>query len=117
MINKERHPFRKKWGQNFLIDPNIVKKIYRTIAPIDSDNILVGIPIQVNIQANLDTLHFARYPVLKNIDNKINVENIQLSENDVTYTIKIWDVGKVVFPSIPVTFTRPSANSNSLDFL
>ena len=40
MINKETHPFRKKWGQNFLIDPNIVKKIYRTIDPIDSDNIL-----------------------------------------------------------------------------
>ena len=40
MINKETHSFRKKWGQNFLIDPNIVKKIYRTIEPIDSDNIL-----------------------------------------------------------------------------
>ncbi len=40
MINKETHSFRKKWGQNFLIDPNIVKKIYRTINPIDSDNIL-----------------------------------------------------------------------------
>ena len=40
MINKETHSFRKKWGQNFLIDPNIVKKIYRTIGPIYSDNIL-----------------------------------------------------------------------------
>ena len=40
MINKETHSFRKKWGQNFLIDPNIVKKIYRTIDPIVSDNIL-----------------------------------------------------------------------------
>ena len=40
MINKETHSFRKKWGQNFLIDPNIVKKIYRTIEPMDSDNIL-----------------------------------------------------------------------------
>jgi len=40
LINKETHSFRKKWGQNFLIDPNIVKKIYRTIEPIDSDNIL-----------------------------------------------------------------------------
>ena len=40
MINKETHSFRKKWGQNFLIDSNIVKKIYRTIEPIDSDNIL-----------------------------------------------------------------------------
>ena len=40
MINKGTHSFRKKWGQNFLIDSNIVKKIYRTIEPIDSDNIL-----------------------------------------------------------------------------
>ena len=40
MINKETHSFRKKWGQNFLIDPNIVKKIYRIKDPIDSDNIL-----------------------------------------------------------------------------
>ncbi len=40
MIKKETHSFRKKWGQNFLIDPNIVKKIYQTINPIDSDNIL-----------------------------------------------------------------------------
>jgi 16S rRNA (adenine1518-N6/adenine1519-N6)-dimethyltransferase len=40
LIKKETHSFRKKWGQNFLIDPNIVKKIYRTIDPIDSDNIL-----------------------------------------------------------------------------
>ena len=40
MTDKTPHPFRKKWGQNFLIDPNIVKKIYRTICPIDSDNIL-----------------------------------------------------------------------------
>lgn len=40
MINKETHSFRKKWGQNFLIDPNIVKKIYRTIEPINSNNIL-----------------------------------------------------------------------------
>ena len=40
MINKETHSFRKKWGQNFLIDPNIIKKIYRTIDPIGSDNIL-----------------------------------------------------------------------------
>ena len=40
MINKETHSFRKKWGQNFLIDPNIIKKIYRIIKPIDSDNIL-----------------------------------------------------------------------------
>ena len=81
---------------SFLIGNN------KVITLIDSNNILIGQPIQLNIQANLDTLHFARYPDLKNIDNKINVENVQLSENDVTYTIKIWDVGKIEIPSIPV---------------
>ena len=40
MIKKDPHPFRKKWGQNFLVDPNIVKKIYKTIDPKPSDRII-----------------------------------------------------------------------------
>ena len=40
MIKKESHPFRKKWGQNFLVDPNIVKKIFKTIDPKFSDRII-----------------------------------------------------------------------------
>jgi len=31
------HPFRKKWGQNFLIDTNLLDKIARTINPESSD--------------------------------------------------------------------------------
>ncbi|MBL7014709.1 MAG: 16S rRNA (adenine(1518)-N(6)/adenine(1519)-N(6))-dimethyltransferase RsmA [Candidatus Marinimicrobia bacterium] len=34
------HPFRKKWGQNFLADQNLLDKIVRTIAPTDKDSIL-----------------------------------------------------------------------------
>ena len=30
-MNREPHSFRKKWGQNFLVDPNIIKKIYSVI--------------------------------------------------------------------------------------
>ena len=34
------HPFRKKWGQNFLADQNLLDKIVRTIAPTEKDSIL-----------------------------------------------------------------------------
>ena len=40
MAKTRPHSFRKKWGQNFLVDPNIVKKIYQTIDPKITDNII-----------------------------------------------------------------------------
>ena len=35
-----QHPFRKKWGQNFLTDNNLLNKIARTIDPQSKDNFL-----------------------------------------------------------------------------
>jgi len=35
-----KHPFRKRWGQNFLQDPNIIRKIVNTINPQNKDVIL-----------------------------------------------------------------------------
>ena len=40
MSKKIDHPFRKKWGQNFLADRNLLEKIVRTIDPKKSDSIL-----------------------------------------------------------------------------
>lgn len=37
---KYSHPFRKKWGQNFLVDKNLLEKIGVTINPQKSDSIL-----------------------------------------------------------------------------
>ena len=34
------HTFRKKWGQNFLRDPNTISKIIKCLHPYASDNIL-----------------------------------------------------------------------------
>ena len=34
------HPFRKKWGQNFLRDPNIISKIIACLNPDKEDIIL-----------------------------------------------------------------------------
>ena len=35
-----KHFAKKKWGQNFLIDPNLLRKIVTTINPSKTDNIL-----------------------------------------------------------------------------
>ena len=34
------HPFRKKWGQNFLTDTNLLERIVKTIEPKADDNFL-----------------------------------------------------------------------------
>ena len=38
--HKHSHPFRKKWGQNFLTDSNLLDKIARTIDPESEDRFL-----------------------------------------------------------------------------
>ena len=40
MSKKIDHPFRKRWGQNFLVDRNLLEKIVRTIDPKKSNSIL-----------------------------------------------------------------------------
>jgi len=39
-MKKTDHPFRKKWGQNFLTDTNLLRKIIRTIDPKRGDSVL-----------------------------------------------------------------------------
>jgi len=40
MIKNKYHPFRKKWGQNFLVDKNLLERISRTIDPQKNDSFL-----------------------------------------------------------------------------
>ena len=40
MIKKYTHPFRKKWGQNFLADKNLLEKIVKMVSPKRTDSIL-----------------------------------------------------------------------------
>ena len=39
-ILRTAHPFRKKWGQNFLTDTNLLNRIVRTVDPQKGDSIL-----------------------------------------------------------------------------
>ena len=39
-MKKNSHPFRKKWGQNFLTDSNLLDRIVRTVEPKENDSFL-----------------------------------------------------------------------------
>ena len=39
-MSKPFHSFRKKWGQNFLNDTNLLNKIVKVISPDTKDSIL-----------------------------------------------------------------------------
>ena len=39
-MKKDSHIFRKKWGQNFLMDSNLLDRIVRTVEPQENDNFL-----------------------------------------------------------------------------
>jgi len=97
LINKETHSFRKKWGQNFLIDPNIVKKIYRTIDPIDSDNILEigpgeGVLTKIILPEVNKMVSIEIDPVLVNtLNNSIVLRKLKVVNKDILKT-NIYDL-------------------------
>jgi len=39
-MTKYTHPFRKKWGQNFLADKNLLDRIVRTVNPKKNESFL-----------------------------------------------------------------------------
>ena len=97
MINKETHSFRKKWGQNFLIDPNIVKKIYRTIDPKYSDNILEigpgeGVLTKIILPEVNKMVSIEIDPVLVNtLNNSIVLRKLKVVNKDILKT-NIYDL-------------------------
>ena len=97
MINKETHSFRKKWGQNFLIDPNIVKKIYRTIYPIDSFNILEmgpgeGVLTKIILPEVKKMVSIEIDPVLVNkLNNSRRLKKLKVVNKDILKT-NIYDL-------------------------
>ena len=63
-------PIRKKWGQNFLIDPNIIRKIISVLNPKEKQTILEIGPGKV-----LSGL-------VKRINKDVKINSIN-SENDI----------------------------------
>ena len=97
MVNINSHSFRKKWGQNFLIDSNIVKRIYQTINPQLTDNIIEigpgeGALTQIILPKVNDMISIEIDPLLiKKLSNSIMLKKLKIIHKDILKT-NIYDL-------------------------
>ena len=98
MIKKGSHTFRKKWGQNFLIDPNIIKKIYQTINPMPSDRIIEigpgeGVLTQTILPEVSEMMAIEIDPLLvKRLNDSYQLKKLKIVNEDIL-RINICDLG------------------------
>jgi len=91
------HSFRKKWGQNFLVDPNIVKKIYQTINPKITDNIIEigpgeGALTQIILPKVNDMISIEIDPLLiDKLSSSVMLKNLKIVHEDILKT-NIYDL-------------------------
>ena len=97
MAKTYSHSFRKKWGQNFLVDPNIVKKIYQTINPKITDNIIEigpgeGALTQIILPKVNDMISIEIDPLLiDKLSNSVMLKNLKIVHEDILKT-NIYDL-------------------------
>lgn len=72
------------------------------IISIQPDSIFIGLPVELKIAANLKETYYPRFPNLLSEHDNMKIENIDLTENEVSYTLTFWEVGEILIPSIPV---------------
>ena len=113
-MEKPTHSFRKKWGQNFLVDLNIIKKIHSTIKPTSTDNIIEigpggGALTQVLLPDVKDMISVEVDPLLidKLYDNK-SLRSLKIVHEDIL-KINIYDLDIIspvrVIGNIPYNIT------------
>ena len=93
---KNNIPIRKKWGQNFLIDMNIVNNIINIIEPSKNDKILEIGPgkgaVTIPLSNKVNLIHGIEIdPMLYNYLMIKNIKNIKLTNIDILK----WDDSKI----------------------
>tara|TARA_B100000614_G_scaffold66367_1_gene58740 strand:+ start:844 stop:1584 length:741 start_codon:yes stop_codon:yes gene_type:complete len=81
-------PIRKKWGQNFLIDPNIINKILKVLNPKENSYVLeigpgkgaLTIPLS---KMNINVCAVEIDPMLCNYLNEKKLSNVKLVNSDI----------------------------------
>ncbi len=97
MAKTHTHSFRKKWGQNFLVDPNIIKKIYQTIDPKVTDNIIEigpgeGALTQIILPKVNDMISIEIDPLLiDKLSNSVMLKKLKIVHDDILNT-NIYDL-------------------------
>ena len=90
------HPFRKKWGQNFLRDPNTITKIINFLQPCTSDNILEIGPgdgaLTNQLSKQIDHIHMVEIDPLLVIQlEKNKYPNVTIHQGDILE----WDLNQL----------------------
>ena len=90
------HPFRKKWGQNFLRDPNTISKIINCLQPYTSDNILEIGPgdgaLTNQLSKQIDHIHVVEIdPLLVTQLEKNKYPNVTIHQGDILE----WDLNQL----------------------
>ena len=90
------HPFRKKWGQNFLRDPNTITKIINCLQPCTSDNILEIGPgdgaLTNQLSKQIDHIHVVEIdPLLVTHLEKNKYPNVTIHQGDILE----WDLNQL----------------------
>jgi len=92
----KRHPFRKKWGQNFLRDPNSIAKIVNIIEPEKEDIVLEigpGDGALTDIMCHkVGHIHAVEIdPLLIECLNNKNYDNVTIHNSDILE----WDLSNI----------------------
>ena len=113
-MGKSPHSFRKKWGQNFLVDPNIIDKIHNRIKPTNSDNIIEigpgdGALTQILLPAVKDMISVEVDPLLiEKLYGNDSLRSLKIIHDDIL-KINIYDLDIInpvrVVGNIPYNIT------------
>ena len=107
------HPFRKKWGQNFLQDPNIIRNIVQLLDPKPDDIVLeIGSgkgALTFEIAQHVQTVHAIEIdPLLVNFLNKNAPGNVQVHKGDILdFDLAQFEPPLKVIGNLPYYITSP----------
>ncbi len=107
------HPFRKKWGQNFLRDPNTITKIICVLEPGENDTILEIGPgdgaLTDKLSKTAGHIHAVEIdPLLIKYLNDKQYQNVAIHEGDILgWDISILPEGVKIIGNLPYYISSP----------
>ena len=108
----KKHISKKKWGQNFLIDPNVINKITSSINIKSTDNVLeigpgkgaITIPLANKVK-NMTAIEIDSN--LCDILNKKNIPNLEIVNDDVLKIDLSQINSNIIVGNLPYYITTP----------
>ena len=125
-----KHPYKKKWGQNFIHDQNTINKIIKIINPIKNEEIIeigpglgsMTIPLALKVK-KITAIEID--PLCVNALNKKNIKNLEIINADIlkinfsNYSNSSTVIGNLPYNiSSPILFhTMEQKNINKMVFM